>query len=50
MLITILTIIAYLIVAYVLLKILLWATKFWLKLLLIILEIALVISAIGLIL
>lgn len=50
MLATILTIMAYLIAAYVLLKILLWATKFWLKVLLVILEIALVISAIGFIL
>lgn len=45
--ITLLTIIAYLAVMYLLLKVMLWVTKIWLKISIGVLEVALVISALS---
>lgn len=45
--ITLLTIIAYLAVMYLLLKLMLWVTKMWLKISIGVLEVALVISALS---
>lgn len=45
--ITLITIIAYLVVMVFLFKVLLWVTKMWLKAAIIVLEIALVLSALS---